>query len=295
MTSPVRPLGGAALKHARRVAGVTQEQLAAQSNLSVRTVRGLESGSIRYPHQHSLLALAKALDMSGPATDDFIAGWSKVQQAQTFTALIDAGHDVEQVLADNAIQTHDDYEDVSVTECVTIGRDRRTRLDDNLVAMRALHDGLDRRLVMWGRRISDQDLARIRLDRLRNCTVGEPLWLPKLDLIAFELDMGRPLEKDETHVFGYRYDFSDSYPEPVEQLEDEPGTTTEAAHGFRRALQMWVLQVDFECRPPTSIWQFTGPPKRRRVVRALEVDPFGSVHITCQSLAAGEYGIAWEW
>jgi hypothetical protein len=178
---------------------------------------------------------------------------------------------------------------------VTIGRDRRSRLSDNLVAMRALHDGLDRRLVMWGRENSDQDLARIRLDRLRNCTVGEPLWLPKLDLIAFELDMGRALDEGETHVFGYRYDFSDAYPEPAEPLDHEPGTTTTAAHGFRRALQMWVLQVDFECAPPQQVWQFSGPPKRRRAVRDLEIDPFGSVHITCQNLSPGEYGIAWEW
>lgn len=295
MSSPVRPLGGAALKHARRVSGVTQEQLAALSGLSVRTVRGLESGTIRHPHQHSLLALAKALDLTRSDTDDFISGWSKVGEAQTFTALIDAGHDVEQVLADNAIKTHDDYEDVSVTESVTIGRDRRSRLDDSLVAMRALHDGLDRRLVMWGRREqSDQDLARIRI-KLRNCTVGEPLWLPKLDLIAFELDMGRVLDKDETHVFGYCYDFSDAYPEPAESVGDGPGTTDEAAHGFRRALQMWVLQVDFECRPPRKLWQFTGPPQRRRVVRRLDTDSFGSVHITCQNLAPGEYGIGWEW
>ncbi|WP_375491548.1 helix-turn-helix domain-containing protein [uncultured Jatrophihabitans sp.] len=295
MSGPVRPLGGAALKHARRVSGITQEQLASRSNLSVRTVRGLESGSIRHPHQHSLLALAKALDLSPGETDDFISAWSKVQEAQTFTALIDAGHDVEQVLADNEIEPHDDYEDVSVVERHTVGPDRRSRLNHSLVAMRALNDGLDRRLVMWGRENSDQDLARIKLDGLHNCTAGEPLWLPKLDLVAFELDMGCVLDKDETHVFGYGWDFSDAYPGSVEADTEAPRLTTDATHGFRRALQMWVLQVDFECRPPRKLWQFTGPAHRRRVLRPLTVDTFGSAHLTMQGVAPGEYGIGWEW
>lgn len=50
----------------RRAFGWTQEQLAEQSTLSVRTIRNLEAGAIRNPRQSSVALLMTALDVAVP-------------------------------------------------------------------------------------------------------------------------------------------------------------------------------------------------------------------------------------
>ncbi len=51
------------LAELRRAAGLTQEELAERSGLSVRAISAIESGRVERPHRRSLLALADALDL----------------------------------------------------------------------------------------------------------------------------------------------------------------------------------------------------------------------------------------
>jgi tetratricopeptide (TPR) repeat protein/transcriptional regulator with XRE-family HTH domain len=52
--------------------GLTQEELARRAGLSVRTVRGLESGRVRVPRQVSVRLLADALGLQGQERDVFV-------------------------------------------------------------------------------------------------------------------------------------------------------------------------------------------------------------------------------
>jgi transcriptional regulator with XRE-family HTH domain len=64
---------GARLRTCRQAAGLSQEELAARSGLSVRTIRDLERGRTRWPYQDSLHRLADALELRGDGRGDFIA------------------------------------------------------------------------------------------------------------------------------------------------------------------------------------------------------------------------------
>ena len=55
---------GLLLRRYRLAAGLTQEELAARANLSVRGISSLERGVRRLPYQHTLQQLAAALDLS---------------------------------------------------------------------------------------------------------------------------------------------------------------------------------------------------------------------------------------
>jgi transcriptional regulator with XRE-family HTH domain len=57
---------GALLRTRRRRACLSQEQLAARSELSERTVRNLEAGRVRSPRPDTVRLLAGALRLSGP-------------------------------------------------------------------------------------------------------------------------------------------------------------------------------------------------------------------------------------
>ena len=62
----------ARLRAGRRAAGLTQEELAGRSGLSVRAIRDLESGRTRWPYPNSLHRLADALGLAGPIREEFI-------------------------------------------------------------------------------------------------------------------------------------------------------------------------------------------------------------------------------
>ncbi len=55
------------LRRCRQSAGLSQEELAAQSGLSARAVGNLERGRTRWPHPDSVRRLAAALGLTGPA------------------------------------------------------------------------------------------------------------------------------------------------------------------------------------------------------------------------------------
>ncbi|MGO9082419.1 MAG: ATP-binding protein [Streptosporangiaceae bacterium] len=72
MTDDIAALG-AQVRACRQLAGLSQEQLAERSGLSIRAIRNLERGHTRWPHPDSVHRLADALDLRGAARADFVA------------------------------------------------------------------------------------------------------------------------------------------------------------------------------------------------------------------------------
>ncbi|WP_285472835.1 XRE family transcriptional regulator [Actinoplanes sp. NBRC 101535] len=64
---------GTFLRGARLRADLTQEGLADQAGVSVRTIRDLERRRVRAPHRHTAESLAEALGLSGPDRTRFFA------------------------------------------------------------------------------------------------------------------------------------------------------------------------------------------------------------------------------
>lgn len=68
-----RPEFGVLLQRARVDARLTQEELAAQSRISARTISDLERGKARFPHVGTAQRLADALGLAGPDRQAFLA------------------------------------------------------------------------------------------------------------------------------------------------------------------------------------------------------------------------------
>src|SRR5580693_4028021 len=66
-------IAGALLRQARQAAGLTQEELADKTGLSVRTLGDLERGRTARPHRKSLELLAEALGLPDQASGRLIA------------------------------------------------------------------------------------------------------------------------------------------------------------------------------------------------------------------------------
>src|SRR4051812_40431612 len=63
---------GSVVRRLRLRAGLTQEELAERSGVSVRTIRGIETGSRRNPQLVSLVQLADALELSADERHDLL-------------------------------------------------------------------------------------------------------------------------------------------------------------------------------------------------------------------------------
>src|SRR5712691_3504249 len=70
---PGQALPGEWLRHQRVAAGLTQEDLAELSGVSVRTIADLERGRTRKPYPSSLRALVRALGLPDAAGTDLVA------------------------------------------------------------------------------------------------------------------------------------------------------------------------------------------------------------------------------
>src|SRR6266568_2226983 len=64
---------GARLSGWRQLTGLSQEELAERSGLSVRAISNLERGRTRLPHPASVRRLADALDLHGAKREEFFA------------------------------------------------------------------------------------------------------------------------------------------------------------------------------------------------------------------------------
>jgi tetratricopeptide (TPR) repeat protein/DNA-binding XRE family transcriptional regulator len=64
---------GGRLASCRRLAGLSQEELAGRSGMSVRTIGNLERGRARWPHPDTVRRLADALELRGGVRDEFMA------------------------------------------------------------------------------------------------------------------------------------------------------------------------------------------------------------------------------
>jgi transcriptional regulator with XRE-family HTH domain len=77
----------------RRSAGLSQEELASRSGLSVRAICNLECGRTRWPYPKSVRRLADALELRGEAREEFSAAARRrpVHEQRTAIAVPEGG------------------------------------------------------------------------------------------------------------------------------------------------------------------------------------------------------------
>jgi transcriptional regulator with XRE-family HTH domain len=64
---------GGRLRALRAAAGISQQELAERSGLSIRAIGNLERGRTRWPYRHSLKRIADSLGLAGAEREAFIA------------------------------------------------------------------------------------------------------------------------------------------------------------------------------------------------------------------------------
>lgn len=287
--------GGAILLELRRRAGLSQARLAKASGVSVRTIRAIENGQHRAPHEATLRALARGIGLNEADTARLAKAWDHTRSLLTFEELIANGSDVASALAELNLRSRNTHRLVSSVHHFKVAATRRVACVDVVTVIEALQDGVDTHLVFQGGDHSI-DARLLRMDRVEGFRLAGQHVVPERNAVMFELALGAPLAAGDTKVVRYRIDLGGHPPEDPElaAIWHRLGDSDGMAESFSRVCTAHTIQVTFEDCAPTGVWRVTGAPEPQPA-GALELDEWNSVHVVGQNLEAGTYGIAWSW
>ncbi|WP_210650505.1 helix-turn-helix transcriptional regulator [Nocardioides sp. SYSU D00065] len=273
---------GARLRALRQEGGLSQAALARRSGVSVRTIRGLETGRVTRPHTSTLEALVDALGIDGARREHELRRWRSADTLAPFSEIMTPSAD--DVLAAAGVRAAVDMRIRRVARRAYVDADRCVGYSTNELLIEALADGLDHHPVLMT--ADNQDaLDQVQVEDTVGCTVALRRPVPDLAVVAFELDLGTPMRSGESRVIAFR---TSGAGRPV-----EVGETDWTIDGFRRSVGHHSLHVVFTGPTPQRVWETVDVERSR--VRELTLDPFGGVHIAAEDRPPGVYGIEWSW
>lgn len=286
---------GAILFELRHRSGLSQSRLSTASGVSVRTIRAIENGKNRSPHESTLRALARGLRLNDVDTDRLLGVSENIRSLRTFDELLDHGYDLSTAMSKLSVHTHNDIRQIFLRCHVRVGATRRVDFLEREVVIEALRDGVNGCLVFQS---GDQsiDARLIQIDQMEGCDLTARHYFPEWNAVLFELSVGTRLNLGETRVFRYRLDMGSAPPdEPaLAQVWHGLGDSDGITQSFSRTLAMHVFQVTFAGDPPSRVWEWRGV---KDLVNAgnLSLDTWQSAHLFAQNQEPGNYGIGWSW
>lgn len=285
--------GPTTLRAFRRAAQITQEQLADRAGLSARTVRNLEVGAIDGPRRHTLDRVVAGLHLDLGPREEFLAAWGVIDEPTQadITGLLHGSASVDDLIEVMAGRGGP----LTVSECCRVGADRRRSWCEITDVYQAWADDVDRVAVVVGPN-PYLDLDRLRLTDLRTCQLGPRRVMGEPPVVAFEIEFGRSLRRGETHLYGYRIDYSDAWNTPTEGIPTD--WLSNNLRGFRRVIGSYTVQVQFDATAlPHRVRHVyaTAADGRRRTVAELRMDHTHAGHVAVVSPRAGVHGIEWDW
>lgn len=288
--------GGAILFELRHRSGLSQSRLSAVSGVSVRTIRAIENGKNRAPHESTLRALAGGMRLNETDTHRLLGVSENIRSLRTFSELVDDGVDLATAMSELSVRNLNAHRLVSRLRHARVADTRRVRCLEDVTVIEAIRDGVDHHLVFQS---GDQsiDARLIQMETLDGCSLAARHHFAEWNAVLFELSIGEPLTAGETRVLRFRLDMGGSPSEDDAELariwhslEDSDGLTD----SFSRTVAMHTFVVTFEGTLPSRVWELRGIQDVEEV-GDLALDKWNSAHVFGQNREPGNYGIGWSW
>lgn len=287
MSTP--PGGPVAIQWLREFSGLTQQELAARSGLSERTIRGLQQGQVVRPHRSSLTALARAGGLGAAQTDAFLRAWSP-RRSRSLAELGPEGRDL--ILAETMVQSEIEECLVSSFLRFRVDRDGHFVSADNRCTIQARRDGVNSYCVP----LLSADPGMIpsgQLTRAVGCHLMRRHAFPAAGLAVIELGLERTLALGELATFDFLVEAGPGTPDlfGVHPADPHHG---ELDRMLYRVVDLVVLDIEFE-RAPDRVWETagdgTGPGQDVREVTVHD----NRVQIVKRNVGPGVVGFRWTW
>lgn len=290
----------ALLKRARIRAGLTQQQLADLAELSVRTVRALESGSVSTPHVGSLTRIVAALGLASAARLDFLGAWGCEDHGEfaVMEALYAGDRPGLQGLRAAVRARVADLDCLALLSRAVVGENRRIQYRDIDMVVMARRDGVTGRVALC-EPTSSVHLDLVNVDNSDACRVQRERTLPNLGVKVFELDFGKTLARGDTHGFHYRVDYRRATNASDRSAADDKSMCADlAGDGFYRTVPLYSFQVQFDPGdvPRECVRVFRARPGAAIVdMGRVPMSDWASAQLTIQDARPGHHGLRWRW
>jgi transcriptional regulator with XRE-family HTH domain len=284
----------ATLRTLRRDAGLTQDRLAELSGVNVRTIRGIESGTITRPRLSTIDAVTRAVGLSVSARAQVLEELGILDSRTTpYDGAVDTPAVLDEV-EERLARSRKDFRAIAVVERAQIGRSRRVSSRTTEEVLLAQEDGVSRRLIHYDPMDDTVRIDAMELGSLDNCRLQSAEAAKTGRGKFFELALDQELSRGDTYITRYSVDFD------AARADDEPSGIGDGAEltGFMRPPDLYVLEVHFDPddvpRQCTQVYQ-PRPFLRPTPVRRLRLNTDSSCHIALMRPRPGGHGISWSW
>lgn len=295
--------GRVLLLRLRTGAGLSQQQLAARSGVSARTIGNLERGTIVRPNSSTVQSLVTALrDHSSLAAllPDAFSISQPVAYAQLLSANRGRGlswEPLDAILAELHDETVHEWQDIVATHHVDVGIDGRITRSTVTRLIRPLSREASRISVV---KVGDDSTPAplTRLASTRGCTLVEEVHLPEDNITVIALDVPQSNRQQPVTV---SYQFVEAPDEimadpELQQLASRRPLSDGITRSVATAGATLVVTVQF-VRPPRRAWNLSFQAGSRAVERGdlVEPDETGLLQTIIENSSAGGIGFMWDW
>lgn len=291
---------GSELRALRIRAGLSQDELAARSGVSTRTIRGLETGRIRSPHASTLTAIGDGLGLAPRSCAHLVRNWTRSSRTLPADEIIPRpaavpSESFRRLLAERQQRDVTAMLSMATTVRVTIGPSRRIDWIHRHVVREAVRD-CDARYLYTTAMDQASDVRLLRIDQLVGCALVDRVDDLEGNMSALEFSLGAPARKGELRTFSYRevQGWLPSDDPVLLGVWEGLGYSDTYCASTRTEFGQLSLQVDFVGCEPAQVWEVAGRGTWERL-RTVEPDEFGSVSFFHRNLEAGSYGFEWAW
>lgn len=280
------------IRTSRLTAGLTQEHLAALSELSVRTVRNLELGTGPLPRRGSLARIAAALGMNPIQRAELMLGAGYSDEADTaqdpfeFDANLDTGR----LIRDNVAN----LSWISVQLRTRIGPHRVEQEEEEIRVMQARRDNVDGVYLICEADTGRYEDARgVGIECLEDCEVVETRLFREQNMRVIRLGFGRTLRRGESHSYRFRMAYPGDAPRRAGRITEGYG-----GNGFFRPTPLYAMRVEFDpADPPAECVQVyrSRPNRAVRDVRPIPLLNSTTAQLVIQDAKPGTHGLRWSW
>lgn len=283
---------GELLRTARRRRNLTQTELASRCGVSERSIRELERGKA-IPRPATVRALADGLGLRpaeiGAVLRPFVAP-PVVELADVLPVPMLELQEQLATLNQNAVFS-DSWTNHLYHVHQVVGEDGHFEFNRMHRGIRSTVERLTHRVMVTEYEPPMVHQPRVEADF--GCRISQDWVLPQYNLSIHEIELGRPLGRGESAVYGLTvHDDSD-----LEGRGARP-RPTEVREGSRASIEQFVLAVQFLGPVPRTVRPFWQDGSRGRQVfgEPVEADMTGTVSLEMRNTPPGRgYGFGWVW
>jgi transcriptional regulator with XRE-family HTH domain len=276
----------------RRTARRSQELLAEQAGISLRTLRNIELGAVSRPHRHTLEHLAAALDLDPVDAETFVGFWYPEPHRHEMNVPDLLRPSLEDYLTPEQLRTKNAWTALARRSSDVYDAHRALVSSEVDEVIRADRDDVRHASMLIYRGDGQLDWDGLAVTHTRGCVVVGATVIPEFEVKVFDIEFEVCLRAGEV----FRWGVTTSNGPPLAPYDPRTGRI---GLGATRAGSSLTQEVRFsdDARPTNVAYRWSSHAMRGRELgrEELSLNSLNSTMFHLPAAPVGVHEIAWDW